>query len=533
MQVPLALPNDTVEAIRTEHFREEIFLEQLADKVDEKRGSYDDDGPQGGDTRRSSLQITQTLLHTLVTEIIIKKALGEDITIVRTDFAAFGPSLPHLTIATVLQVLEVSARWVEFFRRTLEAPVKFMQDGPAPTVQIRKRGTPPSSPLSDFMAEAVLFCLDLSFNHETSGARMYRMHDDIWIWGAEKNCATGWEVMTKFAEITGLSLSPEKTGSVKIPAVDGHSSQVPSTLPKGDITWGFLKLDPKTGQFLVDQAQVDRHVRELRLQLEACTTVIDYVQAWNVYGVRFFLNNIGKPANCFGAQHVLTMLRTFKGIQAQLFGSNGTPTDKTTGSGTGDITSTLLKMIRDRFGVDVPEGFLYLPIGMGGLDLKNPFVAIGLIQHSIKKNPYSVMNRFFKQERDDYERAKKHFETIVAPLLAKRSRKEINDDPYHGQPFMTFREFSRHREQTSAHLYRAYIELMQETVEMPVAESPAVERALDESGWEELTRYQQRVVELHADDIIPRFGGLNIVKQGWLPTGMVSMFRESRFQWKS
>jgi hypothetical protein len=32
--------------------------------------------------------------------------------------------------------------------------------------------------------------------------------------------------------------------------------------------------------------------------------------------------------------------------------------------------------------------------------------------------------------------------------------------------------------------------------------------------------------------MIACFGGLNVVEKGLLPTGMVSMFRESRFKWQ-
>ena len=151
------VPEDfTVESIRTEHFREEIFLEQLADKVDEVRGSYDDDGFEVGDTRKSSLQITQALLPTLATEITVRRALGQGLTVVRTDFASFRPSLPHLTITTVLKSLGVSDRWVDFFRRTLEAPVKFLEDGSDASVNTRVRGTPPSSPI--MISWQRLFC---------------------------------------------------------------------------------------------------------------------------------------------------------------------------------------------------------------------------------------------------------------------------------------------------------------------------------------------------------------------------------------
>ncbi|XMA12605.1 hypothetical protein WAI453_005396 [Rhynchosporium graminicola] len=134
----------SVQTFRTKHFQDEIFLDQLPNMVNEIRGSYDDDRSEEGDTRKSSLQITQTLLHTPVTETVIKRALGHDTTVGRTDFASFRPTLPHLTITSVLKALGISKTWVDFFRRTLEAPVNFMEDGPNATVKIRKRGTPPT-----------------------------------------------------------------------------------------------------------------------------------------------------------------------------------------------------------------------------------------------------------------------------------------------------------------------------------------------------------------------------------------------------
>ncbi|KAL2068037.1 hypothetical protein VTL71DRAFT_16135 [Oculimacula yallundae] len=520
----------TVESIRTDHFQDKIFLEQLPSTVAEVRGSYDDDRIEKGDTRESSLQMTQTLLHTLATEIIIKRALGQEMTVVRTDFASFGPSLPHLTITTVLKALGVSYGWVDFFRRQLEAPVKFMEDGPNPSVHIRKRGTPPSSPMSDFMAEAVLFCLDFSFNQQTDGARMYRMHDDIWLWGSEKNCIAGWDVMIKFAQLTGLGFSREKTGSVTITRRVSQATQTPSPLPHGNICWGFLKLDAAIGRFLVDQDLIEKHIEELRLQLEACKSVIEYLQAWNVYGVRFFANNMGTPANCFGLMHVEMMLKTFRGIQTRLFGS--AEYSAIAGSAVNDVTSTLQKMIKERFGVDVPEGYFFYPTTLGGLDLKNPFITLGLIQKSITKKPESIMDYFFREENADYLKAKTHYEKFIVPAQENLSKKDLAKIKFAGARFMSLAEFCRNREQTSELLGRVYKSLMREPAEQPVIFTPDISGTLSRKDWDGYTHYHQRVIQLYANDIIPRFSGLNIVQQGWLPTGMVSMFRESRFQWK-
>jgi hypothetical protein len=59
----------SVETQRYRHFQDEIFLEQLQGQFHERRGGYNDDSENEADTRRSGKQITQKLLHTLVTEI--------------------------------------------------------------------------------------------------------------------------------------------------------------------------------------------------------------------------------------------------------------------------------------------------------------------------------------------------------------------------------------------------------------------------------------------------------------------------------
>lgn len=53
-------------------------------------------------------------------------------------------------------------------------------------------------------------------------------------------------------------------------------------------------------------------------------------------------------------------------------------------------------MISERFEVDdIPEGYLYFPMYMGGLDLKSPFVNLYLIRDTIMKKPDSAMDQFF------------------------------------------------------------------------------------------------------------------------------------------
>jgi hypothetical protein len=483
----------------------------------------------------------------------MKTRLGEEVCAVRSDFAWFGPSLPHSTMFAVLKFFNVSDQWVSFFRRALEAPMKFAEDGPDGPVRIRKRGTPISGPLSDMLGETVLFCLDFAFNMRTHGARLYRLHDDIWFWGTEKTCVAGWGIMTEFAQIMGLSFNEEKTGSVRIAKQNSKGKALPASLPKGDVSWGFLRLDAVSGRFLIDEDKVDIHIEELRRQLAACKSIFDWIQAWNVYGARFFTNNFGRPANCFGRAHVDMMLETFARIQFKLFASTG-----------GSVTSTLKQMLTDRFGVqDIPEGYLYLPTSMGGLDLKSPFVDLYLIRNSLSPNPDERMDRFFESEETSYRLSKSNFDRGIVPRAPGNST-DLKTAPGDGQ-FLSMEEYTRYREQTSTHLHTAYKALMQEPELEEVMETSDVLGVLDaagsslpevhskrgghrgrgtatsrgghritrhSAGWATLTPYQRWIVQLYASDMIRRFGGLNVVERGLLPTGMVHMFRESRFKWQ-
>ncbi|TVY87460.1 hypothetical protein LAWI1_G008506 [Lachnellula willkommii] len=521
----------TLEVHLGQYFDHEIFLEQLKVRLDDSRDGYDDDAPgqqTRHDTRRSPLQMVHDLLQVLSTETIIASRLNQEQVVVRSDFKWFGPSLPHSTIFAVLRVFNVSGHWINFFRRSLEVPTKFVVDGPDAPIQVRKRGTVLGTPLSDFFAESVLFCLDFAFNQETEGARLYRLHDDIWFWGSEERCVKGWNTILKVSGMMGLEMNEEKTGSVIITSKTETSSRFHSSLPKGDVRWGFLKLDAGSGRFLIDQVMVDKHIEELKRQLDACKSTFDWIQAWNIYGARFFTNNFGKPANCFGKAHVDMMLETCSRIQAKVFESSG-----------GSVTAALKQMISDRFGVkDIPEGYLYFPASMGGLDLKSPFVPLYMIRDKITENPVSHMDRFFENEDADYRRAKSAYESgdrlgprFAPPGFSLPSLLPTSSTSDKDEPFMSFEEFSRNREQTSTFLGQAYRELIREPRETNVTLTSDVS-SIPKTGKTPSTPYEKWIIQLYGPEMLARFGSLNVIEPGLLPTGMVGMFRESRFKWQ-
>jgi hypothetical protein len=574
------LDKHSVQKKRDKHFRD-LLLNQLPDSFDEVRGSYGDDECKKGDTKPSHVRVVQELLQRIQTEVLMQTKLEREITVIRSDFKWFGPSIPHSTIFAVLEFFGVDAEWNDFFKRVLEATMRFKQDSPDTPAQPRKRGTLISTPIADFMSESILFCLDYAVNQKAAGTRLYRLHDDMWLWGSSETCGKAWSVITDFTDTMGLELNADKTGSVRI-TKDGTAASAirPGTLPEGDVKWGFLKLDPATGRFLINQGEVDEHIEELRLQLSACRSILDYIQAWNIYGSRFFANNFGQPAHCYGRAHIDSMLATFRRIQDKLFPDSP-----------GGVGEHLKQTIASRFGIapsKIPDGYLYWPSSMGGLGLQNPFISLLLPRRHIEEHPEELMDKYLEEEEFAYARAKARFNdssssttsdsdsdsdsdsaSILSdsdvlrgggggrgrgsrgrgsrgsrgrgrggrgrgdPATSWRDAPEFDD--LRAEPFMPAAEFTRYRERTAAGLGDTYAALMAAPAVTEVAAGGAVQAALLPGGqwqWAALADYEKWVVQLYHRDMVARFGGVDVVDQGLLPTGLMGMLRESRFRWQ-
>ncbi|KAK6219791.1 hypothetical protein QIS74_05293 [Colletotrichum tabaci] len=550
---PVESPQSVVNQLSA-HYRNEVFLDQLPSCVAEKRGGYGSDGERkADDTRNSHVAVVQNLLHLVQSEIILAKRLGHDITVIRSDLKWFGPSVPHSSIFAVLEFFGVDAEWIDLFRRILECPMRFAQDAPDAPAHIRRRGTPLSTPLADFVAETMLFCMDFAVNQRADGCRLYRLHDDMWLWGGLETCVRAWETMTEFVELAGLEFNEDKTGSARIVAGGGgggggggspggrEASQqqrlplpppppLAEGLPKGDVVWGFLKLDAASGRFLLDQAKIDVHIEELRLQLGACRSVFDWIQAWNIYGARFFRTNCARVANCFSRAHVDSMLATFHRIQARLFGEGG-------------AGAHLKRLIGEQFGiVDVPDGYLYFPVSLGGLGLENPFVHLYLIRDGVTADPDRIVDEFLAEEAAQYRLLKAAFENAEADTATTTTMQLALHHPWRAydyndlrnEPFMSFDEFSRHRRRTSTALGQALERLRTMPKARTVGLTGELEAALKTTpaGWYGLSDYERWVCALYGRDMIARFGSLTVVDKGVLPTGLLDMLRQSRFKWR-
>src|SRR5947209_376633 len=189
---------------------------------------------------KNPMESKQFILHLLSTEILLNTRLHGELTCFRSEFDSWNPSLPHSTIYSILAFLGVSEKWLSFFRKFLEAPLKFISDGDDAQPRIRKRGVPGSHTLSDVLGEVILFCMDFSVNQNTNGGQLYRMQEDFWFWSPDHHkCVKAWSTITRFAEIVGVTLNRGKSGTVRIMHEKGAvNANLDKSLPKGEIRWG-------------------------------------------------------------------------------------------------------------------------------------------------------------------------------------------------------------------------------------------------------------------------------------------------------
>ncbi|GAB1206126.1 hypothetical protein APSETT445_004807 [Aspergillus pseudonomiae] len=526
------------------------FFEEEAgtgdDEDDEDDNDTDDD--DGGEilNPKNPMDAKQNLLHLLTTDILIKTRLEGGLTCFRSKYESLNPNLSHTAIHAVLKIFGVSEKWLGFFQRFLKAPLKFIDDPHAEPRQ-RQRGTPGAHVLSDVFGESILFCLDFMINQKTEGELLWRVHDDFWFWSSNhQTCVTAWNAIQRFNKTMGITLDPSKTGSAHILNKDTASpTGLDPALPAGQIRWGMLYLNSESGRFEIDQQMVDSHIVDLNRQLkEQAKSVFGWIQAWNSYATTFFTSNFGKPANCFGRQHVDMMLATHERIQRRVFSI-----DAEGGKSDVSVIQFLRDIICSRFNVvSVPDGYFFLPIELGGLELSSPFIRLVGLRDSVVEDPSILLDKFLDVERDSYASAKLRYEKRFNnnQHITAHNQGFI---PVDAHTFMSFEEYIRYRELLGygyiGELKEVYDTLLQRPMEQHIECDPngAVFRELNQlsrhqnlrgikRNWREMGAYWKWVAQLYGQEIIDSFGGFNIVDPGLLPIGMVSLFRSGRIQWQ-
>lgn len=509
---------------RWESYMQEYFMTQLPNIMDE---DYVDYAAEDQDTSareqikkgRSPLATKQAMLRLVTAEMLVNSKVYNEFTLLQSDFKMFGPSLSHDAIFTVLKYFGVPDKWIRFFKKFLQAPIYFAQDGESEG-QVRKCGIPMSHLLSDALSEAVLFCLDFAVNKKTGGANIYRFHDDLWFWGQEEACVKAWNAMKDFADVMGLELNTEKTGAALIVADKSKARSLSPELPHGDVKWGFLVLDASAGRWVIDRAQVDEHIEELRRQLGACRSVMAWVQAWNSYVDRFFSTNFGHPAHCFGRKHNEMIIETFEHIQKTLFAKEGTA----------NAADYLCGMLKERFETDdsVPDAFIYYPSELGGLGLRNPFIDLFLTHKYLPKDTREELEQVYKNEQESYDRAKDEFNRGL-----NRPNKPMTAADPSDEPFMSFEEFMRYPEETSVFLATSYKHYMEPPRSTTIERKSEIAGKVKRSGNRNEDEYWYWIYMLYSGEVKERFGGdgLQLGERGLLPVGLVDVLRGEKVRW--
>ena len=551
---------ENLEQYRQNVYINHFFLAPMPSSEFEDAFSYDDTDDDYDQSERldpdklAAWDLKRLLLRTVTTETLIRRTLDGEAAIVQSDFQWFATSLSHSTVFSILRFVGCQDEWISFFKKALETPLDMLTGEP---IRIRKRGLPMGHIFERLFGELVLFFMDLAVVQEAD-LRLYRFHDDLWLYGQPDKCAKAWNTMQVFAKVMGLEFNQSKTGSAYIvdEAKKGRNPDIMKALPDGQVKMDFLVLDPTSGDWVVDKEHVLQHARQLRKQLSGAQSVLEWVKTWNSCIGRFFNYTFGEPANCFGRKHLNTILEVHKPVQDLLF----------SGDEGNSVTEHLSKMICKRFNVHAfPDGFLYMPEAIGGLGLKNPFVPLFLVSENLIESPDAELVEYLKSEQESYLGAKREFERLSEterrtryrgcfPHNNARSNLEgTSDDTLsweNAQQFPSFEQFMEYRDVASRHLLSTYTKLVTKAENKEIPLHPKVKEAVDrgfssrggtggrsvQSGWQhelaELDDETRWLVNFYADELLEKCGSLRIVDKSFLPLGVLKAMRKRKVAWQ-
>ncbi|KAK8135361.1 hypothetical protein PG984_003301 [Apiospora sp. TS-2023a] len=550
---------DNVNALRKGRYTTSFLLSQLPESVDSLGcGSYDTVPDDDETARAPSQNIKQALLRVLATEALLNQAQHGEAVVVQSDLQWYATGLPHSTIFAVMRFFGFSDKLISFYKKVLEAPLNISPaaDGAEPKgPKTRRRGVPMAHATEKFIGELVLFVLDMVVNQE-SGLLLYRLHDDLFLAGKPADCAKAWTAMQGFAEVMGLKYNAHKTGSVYL--VDEEKSRDPATesiLPKGPVEIGHLLLDPQSGEWIIDQEQVNVHIAQLGKQLAACDSILSWVQTYNSCIGRFFSHTFGEPAVCFGTKHIDSVLETYQRMQASLFSPpGGHDSALSEAAEPGNVVQYLKAKMKERFGItDIPNAFIFLPSKLGGLGVRNPIVSLQMFRDKLEKagSPQAVIKKWLADEEEEYAAARKAFyevETVDDRL--RRLRRFYSDEADYAKAaeavraalseeeldtFFSYEEYGRRRGATSSLLKGCYKQL---------CETPGmVEPSLDTDVMLDLDKlglYRNHLpaaaetrwaLQMFADELRGAYGGLRLVEEKYLTLGVLSMMKNKAVRW--
>ena len=176
---------------------------------------------------------------------------------------------------------------------------------------------------------------------------------------------------------------------------------------------------------------------------------------------------------------------------------------------------------------------------MGGLEVKDPFMVANSVRRTLCKDPAEKLKEAFLTEEVQYAVAKERWETgqDLSFIRSGGIKK-----------FLSFEEFKGLREQRLACWTEQYTYLLSEPSSSTVLMTKEVEAAVENvsqgtgkltgkggisrNGWESMSDYWKWVVAFYGPGIVNMWGGLEVVRPGQLPVGMVTFWRSRKIRWE-
>ncbi|CAO3675124.1 unnamed protein product [Umbelopsis ramanniana] len=485
------------------------------------KSSYEDDG----NTKNTSVDIKNSLIHLLATEAQLHKVIKPDrpFTVVRTDMEWFGPSIEHESIKIVLQFLGVTDVWVDFMMRFLNVPMTFQKDV-SEDVRIRRRGVPISHQLSALFGECILFMMEAAVKHQT-GVRLYRMHDDFWFWNSDQEkVVQAWRVMNEYAGLANLRFNTEKSGSAEIYSHrEGSTSSIasfgPLPLPQARVWWGYLVFRTD-GLFQIDHTLIEPHIEEMRQKLERSKTVLSWVNVYNKY-ISFFLRGFGSCAKILGTQHLDQIVECMKMIQKRTFHEQN-----------GNALATLKEQFEVFQSTDILDMWAYWPLPAGGLGMKNYLMNIGALRDTFDKVQHTGFKDLPKEDKVWWEQQERNKAT---------NRKNLNINPSNAMYRQRnsylpqkFEVYCSGRETLFPRWLNRFRELL-EVVELasPVELDASVMTQLNSLGLSDANDVTtaKRVISHYDNQLGKACGSLEFLDVALIPKSLVQSLNKAKVHW--
>jgi hypothetical protein len=472
-------------------------------------------------------EVQANLIKILAAETKLRTAFDGQAYTGYAQFRSLAASLPHQTILTVLKFIGVPEALLEFFERFLSAKINVgsaVRGGPD-RILSRARGVPEGHALELFFSEAIMFFLEIAV-HQNTQSYLYRLNDSCYFVGNRDQHHAYENQVAKFAKALGLTVTVDTIQSI-----------------------GLLSMNAQG--MTIESSKVSLYAHSVKKELDACTTVLDWVRVWNDTAGTYAPHLFGPIANVFGKPLLAAVKEAYKSVFEIVLGGT-------------DLTSYVKRLLithMEPFQSPPPhslEAFMYLPQAYGGLGVKNPLITIS-IAHKLPDTSDAIVAAYLLDEEKYYQSAANAYATLTPNAHVSKIEALFANDKTRIEDalgvdrdltaFMTMEELTAHRERVAyPHLFMTYPMVMSMPLTIPQLgnvytdllrepkdditrsdkvcdEVARLSHRGDMKPWRSLTREDKWVVQLYSNECFEGYGGLEIWCSESVPQEALKMVR--------